>query len=296
MNLQKIKAALPKRKLSLSILGNVNVTERAMHFTDTDTSIIIKQNFGLKAGLHPIENLGLINEIVEHPNEFPSFNDFMKMSFDESIKIDWKDLIQIVKHSSSDETRLYLQSVAFNQGHLVATNGFHLKAVKLESELKENYIIRKDSIELLLKFLKGFKIDDEITVMFNANYAVIETNDFIFYMRLIHHDFLRWNAVVPKKTAHKFTIDNFPSIKDYKAFFNRANASKLLGENNTVYFVIPDTSIKLEIGKCDHDFTLGFNAKFLDIASEGKKEFQIKYNNNLSPVVVNDCIVMPLKL
>lgn len=82
-------------------------------------------------------------------------------------------------------------------------------------------------------------------------------------------------------------------------FDKKTNACKLVSENGIVTFEIPNTDIKVPVGHSDRldKFEAGFNFKYLEICCEKMKAFTVKYNNELSPVVIDDNrIIMPIKL
>lgn len=296
MKLNQLSTLLKRAKNSRAILNYCNVTPEGIYATDLETTILIKNKYNLDQGIHLIEKLGEFSrpDNTGLINEYPSLNS--KYAINDKQTITVAALTTLLKHVSKDQTRLLLNSVYFTKSHAVATNGFHLRYFDLNESLKESYIVPRESIELLLKLCKSFKLTNA-SIAFSEDWAVVDNEFFRWESRTIQREYLRYQAVIPKKLAHSFNVTNWIDLKELKPHLNkRSYACKIKGIENNVFLSIPETDIKIVIGDCDSDFEIGFNLLFLDIASESKKSFKVGFNDNLSPCLVNESIVMPLKL
>lgn len=296
MKLNQLSTLLKRAKNSRAILNYCNVTPKGIYATDLETTILIKNKYNLDQGIHLIEKLGEFSrpDNTGLINEYPSLNPEYAINDKQTITVD--SLAILVKHASNDETRLHINTVYFTESRAVATNGFHLRYFDLNESLKESYIVAKESIELLLKLCKSFKVSS-VVIKFSSDWTIADNEFFRWESRTIQREYLKYQAVIPKKLEHTFNVTNWIDLKELKPHLNkRSYACKIKGIENNVFLSIPETDIKIVIGDCDSDFEIGFNLLFLDIAREGKKTFKVGFNNNLSPCLVNESVVMPLKL
>lgn len=298
LQLNKIKTLLSyatKQKYRAE-LHHALVSPKGIQVTDLETNVLIK-SIELPLGVYKVDQLGEFCKPSEtiRVDDLPTID--WKQKEDDKIHVGIKTLETINKHSSDDETRIYLNSVYFDQENIVATNGYHLKAVKHDQNIKSQYIIPNESIDILVKLCKAFKTIN-IKLSFNDSLVTVDTLEFTWQSRLINREYLKYQAVIPKKWNNKLEIKNFPELKTYKPFLEKRKEKSVISlVNGEIFFSIPSTDIKIKIGESDDkDFEIGFNPLFLEIAREDKKDFTIKWNSELSPVLVNESIVMPLKL
>ncbi len=302
LKLEKLKNVLSgfSKNYSRHVLNMAMANSSGIYCTDLETTVLIKNNYSLESGLYSIDCLGpyckkLESDIDDYPYYVADlFKDFKKI---EKTTISTKLLESLLKHASDDATRIFLNSICFDKNSIVATNGYHLKHVDNLENFENTYILPREAVKHLLKLLKAYKIES-VLIEFNEEYFKIDSENFTMVGRLIYRDYLKWNAVIPKKTSKKFTLDFLPDLKTIKPHLDkRKNLVTLKSENNEVFYCVYGTDIKIKVGSSDHDFEVGFNAYYLNICIENNKNVLIKYNNELSPFVINEnVILMPMKL
>jgi DNA polymerase III sliding clamp (beta) subunit (PCNA family) len=300
MKIDKLKTTLSlfSKNNARSVLNKVLVNDKYMYATDLESYVRIDSTFNLSAGLYPIKQLGVFSKIEGSNEDFPDLSLFDTFKTNEISTISLSDLNLLVKHSSNDETRIYLNSIYFDNTTIVATNGYHLKHIPANLELKGTYIMPKDSIIALLKIAKAYKEDRDFVIQWSEDFFQVKGLNYTFIGRLIKREFIEYSVVIPSKVNSSFKIKKLPDLKSLKEFLNtKSNAISLVGKNSKVFYEVCGSDISLEIGECDFDFSVGFNAKYLDICAENKRDFEIGFNNNLSPCIIdNNVILMPLKL
>lgn len=280
------------------ILSNIKVSKTHMICTDLETTIEFNDNFDLTPGLQGINTLGLLESSSEHLDDFPHLT--IDENFQKRAIVNWQELMLVNKHASKDETRLQLNGVCFDNDYMVATTGHHLKCVKIASgTIEDSFIVPRTSLVILEKLLKLYKCKDETTeILFNEKFATVKTEYFTWQARIIQREFPRWAYAIPTSFKRGFKVTNWQGVKEVKPLLNKHMPTcRIVGEGSYVFFKIPDRGYSLPIGvKTGDDFEIGFNAEYFDLASEGKGEFIIKWNDNLNPIEVNGVIVMPLKI
>lgn len=298
MNLKQLKPKLNFiAKNVRPRLTQIKVNKDSLECHDLETYVKIKNNYGMSEGLQNFKTLGLTNS-TNDVDEYPTLN--IDRFHTESLLIDLDKLETCLKFASKDETRLYLNGVAINKSHLVATDGHTLKAYKIDDHLESNYIMPRTSLTVLIKLLKGFKYKGIVRLELNETWASVDNAKFTFSMRLIQREFPNWKNVIPQGYNHIIKIDNFNITKEAKPLFKeckRSNACRMVGSEGSV-FLIPRNypNERFLIGKCDHDFEIGFNYSYLERGADKKNAFTFKYNGDLLPCEFNEAIIMPLKL
>ena len=296
MEIKKLKPVFKYIKKSVRpILASVVVNEDGIQCTDLDTSILIKNDYGLTHGLMSLDNLD--NEYSNSVNEdFVNYPLMRHEYLDESVLVSVEDLKSVYGHSSKDETRPFLCGVAFNRGHIVATTGYTLKEIKTDETLEGEYIIPRSSLAILFKLLKGFKVEGLLKISFNEDFAVVESSKFLVNMRLIKREFPKWEGVIPAKFTKEFMITDWINFKKYKKVLNPKSFKVMLkAYEGDVWLCGGDEGSEVLIGKSEGDFELCFNCSLLDLASESMKEFKVQWNNEVGPTRVGTSIVMPMK-
>lgn len=298
MNLKQLKPKLNYiKKNTRPRLTQIKVNSDSLECHDLETYVKIKDNHGMSEGLQQYSTLGLTSSTSD-VDEYPTYN--IDRNHRDVINIDMSKLERCLQFASKDETRLYLNGVAINAGHLVATDGHTMKSYELDNQLEHNYILPSTSLKVLIKLLKGYKMTGLVTLTLNESWATVENSQFSFSMRLIQREYPKWQNIVPTGFKHTIAIDYFNDALNKKELFKvdkRSNSCRLLGSEGNVYLVpknYPDT--KIIVGTASEEFEIGFNFDYLVRAANKRDTFFIKFNNNLSPIEVNDSIVMPLKL
>lgn len=235
------------------------------------------------------------------------------------------DIINKTNHAiSNDETRQFLSGIFLQEidGKLraVATDGFRLALVETAftsnriDALINGIIIPKKGVLELKKISEtypdlslGISVDESF-IYFNAN------DTYYLAIHLIGKEYLKYQAIIPKKTTNQADIDKnsfLNAVKRIKIMANeRSNGVKLIFSNNEMTITASHSSLgdaleKFPINYTGKEFEIGFNAKFLmDILSIfGDEDVRMEFNNELSPAIIKSiknqnylCIVMPLKL
>jgi DNA polymerase III sliding clamp (beta) subunit (PCNA family) len=297
MKLEQLKSKLSYlKKNKRPILNMIQVLPNGLQCTDLETDIKIKNNYGLNEGLQKLDALGLLPSDKSLEGEFPQLFITNKHARD-NVTVKINDLFYCLKFASSDETRLYLNCVAFDNSNMVAIDGHTMKTYKTE-QLSESYLIPKTSLKVLEGLIKGFKIKETITFSFDDSFAYSDNEFFSFKARLIKREFPKWQTVVPVKFKYNFLMSDLPSLKTIKPLLNpRTSIIKIVSENKKLTLVIPDQDLSYPIGEYQgENFQLGINMNYLERACNGEKLVCVKFNNELSPLEINNAIVMPMKI
>lgn len=235
------------------------------------------------------------------------------------------EMINKTSHAiSNDETRLFLSGIYLQEieGKLraVATDGFRLSLV--ETELSNNkiealingIIIPKKGVAELKKIAESYP-DQMIGISVDESFIYLNANNtYLLAIRLIAKEYLKYQAIIPKKTNNHADIDKnsfLNAVRRIKIMANeRSNGVKLIMKEGEMTVAANHPSLgdafeKFPINYSGKEFEIGFNAKFLmDILSIfGDEDIRMEFNNELSPAVIRStknqnylCIVMPLKL
>lgn len=235
------------------------------------------------------------------------------------------EIINKTSHAiSNDETRLFLSGIFLQEidGKLraVATDGFRLALVETElsnskiEALINGIIIPKKGVVELKKIAESYP-DKEIGISVDESFIYLNANDtYLLAIRLIAKEYLKYQAIIPKKTNNYADIDKasfLNAVRRIKIMANeRSNGVKLIMKEGEMTVAANHPSLgdafeKFPITYTGKEFEIGFNAKFLmDILSiMGDEDLRMEFNNELSPAVIRStknqnylCIVMPLKL
>lgn len=243
-------------------------------------------------------------------------------------KLNSNQIIEIINKTShaisNDETRLFLNGIFLQEvdGKLrsVATDGYRLSLV--ETELNNNkiealvngIIIPKKGVSELKKIAEAYP-DKEISISVDESFIYLNANNsYLLAIRLIAKEYLKYQAVIPKKTTFFADIERsafMNAVRRIKIMANeRSNGVKLILKENEMIVAANHPSLgeaqeKINIHYSGKEFEIGFNAKFLidTLSIFGDEDIRMEFNNELSPVAIKSaknqnylCIVMPLKL
>jgi DNA polymerase III subunit beta len=243
-------------------------------------------------------------------------------------KLNSNQILEIINKTShaisNDETRLFLNGIYLQEvdGKLrsVATDGYRLSLVETEltnnkiESLINGIIIPKKGVVELKKIAESYP-DSAINISVDESFIYLNANNsYLLAIRLIAKEYLKYQAVIPKKTTFHADIDRNSftnAVRRIKIMANeRSNAVKLvLRENEMIVAAnhpsLGDAQERFAINYTGKEFEIGFNAKFLmdTLSIFGDEEVRMEFNNELSPVAIKSsknqnylCIVMPLKL
>lgn len=292
LNALKTKLAFIK-KSPRPILGYVEVNDKGLTCTDLETYVCIKDSMGLAHGYQKLDTIGLVPSIQS--DDYP-LTDFNIEAPRDHVTVKLDELFYCLKFASSDETRLHLNGVAFDNGHMVAIDGHTLKVYK-SKELSESYIVPRTSLKVLEGLVKAYKIKGEITISFDDAFAIIHTEHFKFKARLIKREFPKWSGAVPAKFTQDLMLTNLPALKDIKPLLNaKTNAVHIVCVDKKLSLKFPDHDNSYDLGEYNgDDFKIGINMKYVDRACNGEKTVNLKFNQAMAAIEINKAIVMPLK-
>ncbi len=134
--------------------------------------------------------------------------------------------------AAKNDTRFYLNGVAIDQGHIVATDGHRMFYAPLESvnELPQ-IIIPREAIEFIAKKTTGIgKKDPEkvnIKIHINGNKGTLNVLDCTESFTLIDGKFPEWKRIIPKSAMQKYDGQTLMFNWQYMADFQKI--AKLLG-------------------------------------------------------------------
>jgi len=276
------------------------VKDNSLLISDFETSLEIK-NVDLKNGLHNIETINLMNSSINND----SVNEYPLIAFESSknvLNVSLKELISLMVFVSKDETRLFLNGVAWIKNELCATNGHVMKVITGKSENENDSILPATSIKVLIRLMKKYKMNS-IDLMVSDEYFTAINENFNFRGRLIQRDYPKYTAVIPVKTSKKIEITEKIDFKELKPALNKNTfVSNLVIEKKEVFLVVPLTEIKIKVGKTSHKKLdpIGFNLKYLCEILENSDNNILEFNNSLSAFIVNNnngcSIIMPMKI
>ncbi len=239
-----------------------------------------------------------------------------------------KQILEIINKTShaisNDETRLFLNGIYLQEvdGKLrsVATDGYRLSLIESEinnhkiEALINGIIIPKKGVLELKKIAETYP-DQEIKISVDESFIYLNANNnYLLAIRLIAKEYLKYQAVIPKKTTFFADVERsafINAVRRIKIMANeRSNGVKLILKENEMTVAANHPSLgeaqeKINIHYSGKEFEIGFNAKFLidTLSIFGDEEIRIEFNNELSPVAIKSsknqnhlCIVMPLKL
>lgn len=280
-------------KNTKSMLRNIMVNANGMIAYDFETMILIKDNYGLRHGFQEHSTLGLLDSFTTDEDDYP----LMDLSVEGSkVTMSLGIIESLLPFASKDETRIFLNGIAINAGHFVATDGCCLKAIKVESELE--CIIPATSLKILVRLLKLYKIKDSFDCSVNDEYFTVSNEHFTFKARLIQRDFAKWQAVIPRAYISEMHIVEWIDYKELKPLFNMKSSCSLECKEGKVILNIIGRDKSYVVGHCEPEMNevLGFNVTYIERAAAGSRSFKIKFNNALASTEINEAIVMPLRL
>ena len=280
-----------------TILNNILVASEGIKITDLESTLLIKDDYNLGQGLHVLETIGLVDaytkDISDYPYERFNYSSFKGAELPMSCFIETiKDIHQ---YASKDETRQHLNGIAFDSGHIIATDGHCLKAVKIVG-LEGSYILPSKGIDILLKLAAKYKLKN-VMIELSDNLVMIDNEFFTLTMRPIDREYVKWKAIIPTKWNSSLDICEWINFKELKPLFDRRHYKcEIVASEGCISLVVAGQNYI--IGNCDDELLvrIGFNGSFLDKAIGKDRHFTLKYNNEITPCLVNGVIIMPLKV
>lgn len=292
--IKKMQTALNYiNKCSRSALQCVEVNGNSLYTNDLETMVTVFSSFGLHDGLYPLKTLD--KELLNDQDEMMRTTTGL---FSERVTVPVSNLKNAVACTSKDVTRLHLNGLHLKGSDMVATDGYVLRVQELNDTLNESYTLPSTSLNVLLKLCKLYDVAT-VTIELNENFASVLTDYFRVEMRLIQRDYVRYENVIPRKFEHTLKIDNISvtELRKRKKFTDKITRTAVIKISDGDVWLVTGDRIIL-IGETDvlQKYELGININYLINALEGKRSFEIKYNNDMSPMLVNETIIMPVRL
>lgn len=257
--------------------------------SDLETEITLYDCFGLSQGYYTTTTLltGVKHQGVD------MYRFMSALVVDNYVTVPVGSLADVYQYTSKDETRLHLNGVFFGNDEMVATDGCRLKILEVTGTGKNGYILPRESVRLLLRLCKLYKVES-ININLGESYAYVNTKHFNVRMRLINREYPRYQSVVPKRYKTTLKIVQAIRYKDSKSILKYDKCRINVSNGSVTLYNGVDTKT---IGYCDvlEEFSFCINMKYLDVASQGLKEFEIKYNNEFNVINVNGALIMPIR-
>lgn len=263
--------------------------------TDLETYLTLK-GVNLPNGLLNIDSLGLTNQSPDlDVSDYPIFPE---VTTSDVITVSIKNLELLLESASNDETRLYLNGIAWVGTDLVSINGHILTRIENQANNgRDSSIMPRVSLKELVALSKKFKLN-EVSISVDSEFFKVDNEYFTLMGRLIAREFPKYQTVIPVKTSQTMIITSPVKLKTVKDILNRNKAIRLETIDQVTRLVVDGTEFKAEVGGSQFTGILGFNLKYLEFLTD--LDSKLEFNNELSPVKVTKGnitrIAMPLKV
>lgn len=256
--------------------------------------------------------------------------EFPHLQFDSNnnFEINSDKLLEVINKTShaisNDETRLFLNGIFLQEIdsklRAVATDGYRLALIETEVDVQNidtlinGIIIPKKGVTELKKLAENF-IDKKLQLSVDDSFIYASCEDkYYLSIRLIAKEYLKYQAVIPKKTTYTAEIEKSQlqdAVRRIKIMANeRSNAVKLAFRSDELIISANHPSLgeateKIAITYSGKEIDIGFNAKFIleMLPTFESEEICLEFNNELSPILIKSHrsnnylgIIMPLKL
>lgn len=301
MNIVNLKPIIKRiaGKQTRAILNTALSDGKNLMVTDLETYLTIK-GANTPKGVLSLDSLGITNSVLEYDvSDFPDFPDFTEFSKKNEIEISIKDIEMLLESVSDDETRIFLNGIAWVENELVSTNGFILTIMGGQATNdKSSSIMPKDSMKALVNLCKKFKMV-QVKIQVDESYFKVDNEHFTLMGRLIAREYLKYQAVIPKTTKNEISITDMVKFKDIKDILNKRSFKvNLESHSGQAFLVVEGTEFKKEVGTNNFNNAVGFNLKYLEFLT--KLDGKLMFNNELSPFMVAKGnvtrIAMPMKI
>lgn len=241
-------------------------------------------------------------------SEYP---EVYKMDGSESfymVQNEFKELIKkIIFSVSADDSRPILKGilmeVADSSITAVALDGYRMAVARKGVERSSSnisVIVPARSLSEVSKLLTD-NADDNIMIMVQKNYLMVEKNDIKLVTRLIEGDFINYRQIIPADFTTKIVVEK----SKFEDGLDRASIMSRNERNNLVKFDIKERLMvltsnsdignikeKISVGMHGKDLTIAFNSKYYsDCLKVIDDEYiKVQFNSSVSP-----CIITPVE-
>jgi DNA polymerase-3 subunit beta len=320
-----MKASYPA---AVKIPGKVTVSAKKIHeiikeLPEKEISFVSKDNCWIEIRC----GKAIFNIVGLAADEFPYFPKPEEKNFVNIKSNLLKEMIEKTFFSiSTDESKynlngIYFKTIEENERKLlrmVATDGHRLATIQREinynniEQLQKGVIFPRKGIFELKKIAD--EGDNEISLGFMDNNAVIKKDQTIVVMRLVDGEFPDYNRVIPKNndlTVHiaqdifLHALRRMSILSSEKSRGVKIILKKDLMEVSSSNPELGDAREDMEVSYEGPEVTIGFNARYLiDILqAQGGDQVLLQIKDNLSPGLIRSkedddflAVVMPMRL
>jgi len=187
--------------------------------------------------------------------------------------------------------------------NFVATDTKRLALTTIEKEIEKEIalIIPKKAINEIQKLFF-----DEMSIYYDENLFLIQSENFIFYTKLINGKYPDYQRIIPTSVKYELTINREKMIDNLKKISIVSNEMKITFSNDVIIFESlneDNIEAKTELNYiCDlsESIFLNINSRHLldFLANIDENEFTLQYNDSTLPFLLKSknlkTIVMPI--
>jgi len=243
-----------------------------------------------------------------NPEEYPEFPttegkakfEIQPLDFLQSIK---KITPAIDNNNPKYELNGALIDLKEGKVNFVATDTKRLALTTIEKEIEKEIalIIPKKAINEIQKLFF-----DEMSIYYDENLFLIQSENFIFYTKLINGKYPDYQRIIPTSVKYELTINREKMIDNLKKISIVSNEMKITFSNDVIIFESlneDNIEAKTELNYiCDlsESIFLNINSRHLldFLANIDENEFTLQYNDSTLPFLLKSknlkTIVMPI--
>lgn len=324
----KTLLATIENKVSIPVLSTVYFDNGIYLATDMDIQTRYKTDQERETGLYNVKPLkeGIYNKSDIDIKDFPVMPYLESNAIVKNLKV--KDLEFVSIAMSKEETRYYLNGIAFDSENMVATDGHRLHKVSgIESTglaigetvknsfddgerycIMSKHIVPRKAIKLFIMACKEQKIDS-FNIEFLDTRATAFIGNYVITTKLIDGTFPDYLRVIPKDYCHELEfkaesiLDNYKKLKAMtsnktcavKLQGNKVTAKSEFGEYECLSGLIMPSYTNDDGESISH--SIGFNLNYL---KESAFDSTLHYKDSTSPVMLKAgnrlAVLMPLRI
>ena len=206
-------------------------------------------------------------------DEFPEIKDLVNPEKIVLKRKDFRDIINKTIFSVAlDDARPILKGCLFEISNKtltsVALDGYRLALAKkpiVSTSAEFSCIVPARTLAEIAKLLEG-NDDEDIEVLIQKNYLLVNVNNTRVITRLLDGDFINYKQVIPSSTSTTVTINK----KQLEYGLERASLLARMDKNNLVKFEVRDKLLTLssasDIGNVTENITISLEGKDITIA------------------------------
>lgn len=297
----KALLATIENRVQIPVLHTVRALDGQLIASDMDIETRFNSDQALENGLYNFKPLkqGIFSKSDIDPADFPEFNGF-KVSIGTVKGVQLSDIEFILKAVSSEQTRYYLNGIAFDHVNMVATDGHRLHMIKgINSNLTgKPVIIPTKAIKLFIMACKESKATS-FDIQFMDTKAQVKIGVYTITTRLIDGTFPDYNRVIPASHEYALPFKADSILDNYKKLMAMAD-----GKARRVVLSGDKVTAKGDLGTytCESglimplDHEIHFNLTYL---KESAMDSVMHYQDNGSPVMFTAgnraAVLMPMR-